>query len=51
LITNLITKYYANLRELAHKAFPHMRPVHQQREISQQFAKGIDNYFIKLEVL
>jgi hypothetical protein len=46
-----LTKYYANLRELAHKAFPHMRPVDQQREISQQFAKGVDNHFIKLELL
>ena len=32
-----ITKYYANLRELAQKAFPHMKPEDQQREISQQF--------------
>ncbi len=46
-----LTKYYANLRELAHKAFQHMRPVDQQREISQQFAKGVDNQFIKLELL
>jgi hypothetical protein len=41
-----ITKYYANLR-----AFPHMRQVDQQREISQQFAKGVDNHFIKLELI
>ncbi len=27
-----------------------MRPVDQQREISQQFAKGVDNHFIKLEL-
>jgi hypothetical protein len=46
-----LLKYYANFRELAHKAFPHMRPVDQQREISQQFAKGVDNHFIKLELL
>jgi hypothetical protein len=46
-----ITKYYANLRELAHKAFPHMRQIDKQREISQQFAKGEDNHFIKLELL
>ena len=46
-----ITKYYANLRELAQKAFPHMKPEDQQREISQQFAKGVDNHFIKLELL
>jgi hypothetical protein len=46
-----ITKYYANLRELAHLAFPHMRQVDKQREISQQFAKGVDNHSIKLELL
>jgi hypothetical protein len=46
-----LTKYYANLRELAHKAFSHMRQVDQQREISQQIAKGVDNHFIMLELL
>jgi hypothetical protein len=47
----LLTKYYANLRDLAHKAFLNMRPVDKHREISQKFAKGVDNHFIKLELL
>jgi hypothetical protein len=46
-----LTKYYANLRDLANKAFSHMQPVDQQREISQQLEKDVDNHFIKLELL
>jgi hypothetical protein len=45
------TKFYVELRELAHKEFSSMKIRDLNQQLSTQFAQDLDNHFIKLELM